>query len=249
MFKQSILAIGAHPDDMEQFAGGTLIHLVKKGHEVTIAPLTDGRCGTNSLSPEEIIEIRAKEQQKAAKIIGAKYVNLGINDGCVSYDLETAKMVAALIRKVNPSIIITHPTIDYMTDHAHTGQLVIWAVPEARHKNFEAGEKQPLKKHPYFYHTDPQGLTFADGQIARVNTVVDITETVDQKLEAFGAHKSQVDFLPNVVNAVDKTRRWAVIRGEQVGVSYAEGFSQNYLAQYPKRNILVELLLGKVFTL
>ena len=250
MSKESILAIGAHPDDMEQFAGGTLLHLVKQGHEVTVAPLTDGACGTKDLSVEEIIKIRAQEQKKAAQLLGVKYINLGIRDGCISYDLETTRKVVALIRKINPSIIITHPTVDYMADHAHTGQLVVWAVPEAGHKNFEVPTKKAAITHqPFVYHTDPQGLVYPDGQIAPVNTIVDITETIDQKLKAFGAHASQMDFLPNKMNAIDKTRRWAVIRGEQVGVAYGEGFCQNLLAQYPRKNILVELLPGKVYTL
>ena len=250
MNKQTILAIGAHPDDMEQFAGGTLRLLVKEGHKVTITPLTDGACGTKNLSAEEIIKIRAGEQKKAAGLLGAKLINLGIRDGCIEDNLETARKIAALIRDVNPQIIITHPTEDYMSDHYETGRLVIRALPEAGHKNFEAPTKSPnIKHHPYVYQTDPQGLTFADGQFSKVNTIVDITDTVEEKLKAFATHGSQIDFMPNVMNAVDKTRRWAVIRGEQVLVEYGEGFNQVLLAQYPRKNILVELLSGKVYTL
>lgn len=250
MTKESVLAIGAHPDDMEQFAGGTLRLLVKLGHKVTIAPLTDGACGTKDLSAEEIIKIRAGEQKKAADLLGVRLLNLGIRDGCIEDNLETARKIAALIRSVNPQIIITHPTEDHMSDHYETGRLVLRALPEAGHKNFEAPTKSPaIKHHPYVYHTDPQGLVLLDGQITRVNTIVDITETVDQKLKAFAAHESQMDFLPNTMSAVEKTKRWAVIRGEQVGVSYGEGFCQNLLAQYPRKNILVELLGEKVHTL
>src|SRR3990167_7652723 len=239
MNKQTILAIGAHPDDMEQFAGGTLRLLVKEGHKVTIAPLTDGACGTKDLTAEEIFKIRAKEQEKAAKILGCKLVNLGIRDGCIEDNLETARKIAALIRDETPQIIITHQTEDYMSDHYETGRLVIRALPEAGHKNFEAPTKSPnIKHHPYVYQTDPQGLTFADGQYSKVNTIVDITATIEDKLEAFAAHKSQIDFMPNVVNAVDKTRRWGVVRGEQALVEYGEGFNQVLLAQYPRKNIL-----------
>ena len=250
MNKQTILAIGAHPDDMEQFAGGTLRLLAKLGHKVTIAPLTDGACGTDDLSAEEIIKVRAQEQKKAAEILGVKVINLGIRDGCIEDNLATARKVAALIRDVNPQIIITHPTEDYMSDHYETGRLVIRALPEAGHKNFEAPTKSPnIKHHPYVYQTDPQGLTFADGQFSKVNTIVDITDMIEEKLKAFAAHESQADFMPNVMNAVDKTRRWAVIRGEQVLVEYGEGFNQVLLAQYPRKNILTELIGSKVYTL
>lgn len=248
---REVLAIGAHPDDMEQFAGGTLILLQKAGYKVTIAPLTDGACGSQELPAEEIIAIREKESQAAAKIIGAKYRNLGIRDGCISYDLETTRKVAGLIRDVDPLIIITHPIVDYMTDHAHTGRLVLWAVPEAGHPNFETPSDSPaIEGMPYVYHTDPQGLIGDDGQIVRVNTIVDIGAVIEQKLEAFATHKSQVGFLKTgQINAAEKTRRWAITRGQQVRIGFGEGFYQELLEEYPRRNILKEILVEKVFTL
>ena len=250
MAKETVLAIGAHPDDMEQFAGGTLILLKQAGFELTIAALTSGECGSKTLSPDEIVAKRLEEAKRGAKILGASYINLGIRDGSVEYNLENATKLVKLIREIDPQIIITHPTEDYMTDHWHTGRLVLWAVPEAAHPNFPADTKAPaIKMQPYTYHTDPQGLTDPDGQIARVNTIVDISEVVEQKLEAFSAHESQMGFLSSAMNAVEKTRRWAVTRGEQVRVAYGEGFYQQLHAEYPRKNILVELLPGKAYTL
>src|SRR3990167_4742085 len=153
-----VLAIGGHPDDMEQFAGGTLILLKKAGYKTIIAALTDGACGSKTASPHEIIEIRRSESEKAAKKLGADYINLGIRDGSIEYNLENTRKIAGLIRDVNPQIIITHPAKeDYMTDHWHTGALVLWAVPEAGHKNFETPSSSPvIEQQPYLYHTDPQ---------------------------------------------------------------------------------------------
>src|SRR3989344_687968 len=219
-----VLAIGGHPDDMEQFAGGTLILLKYAGCDISIA----------------------------AKLIGAKYINLDIPDGSLDYNLETTQKVAGLIRDINPDIIITHPVEDYMTDHFHAGRLVLWAVPEAGHPNFATASKSPaITKQPYVYHTDPQGLTDAKGQIVKVNTVVDISDVIEEKLKAFAAHKSQMGFLAhrNKPNAVEKTRRWAITRGEQVRTGFAEGFYQELAAEYPRGNILLELLPGKVYTL
>lgn len=244
--KMEILALGGHPDDMEQFAGGTLALLARDGHQVTIVPVTSGECGSHELDADAIVTIRQKEAPKAAEILGAKYRCLNIQDGCVSYDLETAKKFVGLIREIAPDIIITHPTVDYMTDHSHTGQLVLWAVPEAGHENFPANTKAPaIKKQPYVYHVDPEGLVGMDGQIVRVSTIVDISEVIDQKMEAFSAHKSQMGFPADE----EETKQWAVIRGRQVGVGYGEGFTQQQLDQYPKQNILRELLGQKVVTL
>lgn len=155
---------------------------------------------------------------------------------------------------LNPSIIFTHPTIDYMTDHAHTGQLVLWAVPEAMHPNFTVDLTVPaITDQPYIYHTDPQGLIGPDGQIVRVTTIVDVGETIEKKLKAFASHSSQMDFLKlktqGLMNAVEKTRRWAATRGQQVRVMYGEGFTQQLFEQYPRQNILKEILGVKVFTL
>ena len=161
-----VFAIGGHPDDMEQFAGGTLILLKYAGCDVTIAALTAGECGSKIVSGPEIKALRLKEASIAAKLIGAKYINLDIPDGSLDYDLKTAQKVAGLIRDVNPDIIITHPVDDYMTDHFHAGRLVLWAVPEAGHPNFPTPSKSSaITKQPYVYHTDPQGLTDSSGQI------------------------------------------------------------------------------------
>ena len=247
-----VFAIGGHPDDMEQFAGGTLILLKYAGCDVTIAALTAGECGSKIVSGPEIKALRLKEASIAAKLIGAKYINLDIPDGSLDYDLKTAQKVAGLIRDVNPDIIITHPVDDYMTDHFHAGRLVLWAVPEAGHPNFSTASKSPaITKQPYVYHTDPQGLTNAKGQIVKVNTIVDISDVIEEKLKAFAAHKSQMGFLAhrNKPNAVEKTRRWAITRGEQVRTGYAEGFYQELAAEYPKKNILFEILKDKVTNL
>ena len=246
-----VLAIFGHPDDAEQFCGGTLILLAEKGYEVTILALTAGECGSNEMSGEGIAAIRQKEALSGARKIGAKYRCLDIHDGCVSYDLETTRNLVAVIREIDPLIIFTHPTVDYMTDHSHTGQLVLWAVPESRHTNFTAPTKSPaIKQQPYVYHTDPQGLIGTDGKIVRVNTIVDISKVVEQKLEAFAAHESQMSFLEKQgKGAVEKTRRWAITRGQQVRVEYGEGFCQQLLEEYPRRNILKEILDDRVFTL
>lgn len=254
MTRKKVLAIGAHPDDIEEFCGGTLILLKQLGFNILIAVMTSGECGTSKLQAEKIVRIRQKEAKMGARKIGAKYTCLDIRDGCVSYDLETTKKLVRLIRKYSPQIIFTHPTKDYMTDHSHAGRLVLWAIPEATHSNFPANTKAPaLETYPHLYHTDPQGLIGPDGQIAKVNTIVDISKVIDHKLEAIAAHQSQVE-MPSaksgkVMQYVEETRRSAITRGNQVGVEYGEGFFQQLFEKYPRRNIIAELLKNKVFTL
>jgi LmbE family N-acetylglucosaminyl deacetylase len=249
-----ILAIGGHPDDVEQFAGGTLALLQEKGHEITIAAATRGECGSTTLSSEEIAKIRLEESEKAAKILGARFINVGLADGSVEYNLENTRKFVSLLREVQPDIIFTHPAKDdYMTDHWHTGALVMWAVPEAHHCNFKTQNDLPNLEGPvYVYQWDPQGLTTSDGQIAHVNTIVDISTVMEKKFKAFTAHASQIDFMPKSKDGLDTvgvTRRWSVIRGEQAGFVHGEGFMQVRHANYPKENILSQLLPDKVYTL
>lgn len=248
-----VLAIGAHPDDMEQFCGGTLLLLKKAGYDITIAPMTSGECGSHEHSAAEIVQIRQKEAREGARRIGADYRCLGIRDGSIPYDVETVSKVVSLIREVRPQIIFTHPTVDYMADHAHTGKLVLWSVPESKHQNFPAPtQASALDYQPWLYHTDPQGLIDMDGQIVRINTIVDITSVIEEKLHAFSAHESQLGFLKasqTGINAIEKTRRWAATRGQQARVEYAEGFCQQLLEEYPRHNILQDILKEKVFTL
>lgn len=254
MNSKKVLAIFAHPDDAEQFCGGTLILLKQKGYQILITALTAGECGSNKLKPSEIVIIRQKEAKLGASIIGADYQCMNIADGTVSYDLTTTKRIVKLIREYKPEIIFTHPIIDYMTDHSHLGKLLLWAIPETTHKNFQIDIKaKPLSKQPYLYHADPQGLIDASGQIVKVNRIVDINSVIEQKLKALSAHKSQMDFLTvknaSQINVIEKTRRWAITRGQQVRIKYGEGFSQQLLEQYPRNNILVQILKEKVFTL
>lgn len=254
MKNKKVLAIGAHPDDIEQFCGGTLLLLKQKGFQIKILVLTDGACGSQTLSDQEIKQIRKKEMEEGARLLGAEVECLGIRDGCVAYDLETVKRIVKVMREFAPSIIFTHPITDYMADHAHTGQLVLWAAPESTHHNFMVDSTaSPVPAYPAVFHTDPQGLIGTDGQIVRASTIVDITEVIDAKMKAFAAHESQMDFMKergkNDLDSVEMTRRWNATRGQQVRVMYAEGFTQQLLEHYPRQNILKEVLGEKVITL
>ena len=94
-----------------------------------IVSMTSGQCGSRDVGSEKIASIRFREAEKGAIKLGAQYDTLGIRDGQVSCDLDTAIKVVGLIRETRPKIIITHPPVDYMADHIYTSQLVHWAVP------------------------------------------------------------------------------------------------------------------------
>ena len=120
-----VLAVGAHPDDLEILCGGTLARFVQDGHEVVMCNATLGNRGSFEHTSEEIAEIRLREARRAAELAGAAHVTLGFTDGEVdASDDDQRTAIVDLVRDVRPDLIITHSTGDYMSDHDETSKLV-----------------------------------------------------------------------------------------------------------------------------
>src|SRR5580765_2680717 len=93
-----ILAVLAHPDDIEFLCAGTLALLADKGHHITIATMTAGDCGSIETSLEETARIRRSEAASAAAVIGAEYICAGFGDLCVFNDDSSRRRTTELIR-------------------------------------------------------------------------------------------------------------------------------------------------------
>lgn len=133
-----VLAVGAHPDDLELKCFGTLAKYVKQGHTVVVCTVANGSLGDYSIKPEELAEIRKKEATAAAEKIGATYIGLNINDLQVDGHSEyQQKKMAELIRQVKPDVIITHSPDDYMSDHVETSHLVFFSSFASSIPNYE----------------------------------------------------------------------------------------------------------------
>ena len=117
--KTDVLAIGAHPDDLELACGGTIAKLVKQGYKVALADATRGEMGTRGTK-----QIRTKEAETAAHILGAiTRRNLEIPDGNVEVNKENIRKVITLIRELQPTVLIIPHGVERHPDHAHTNQL------------------------------------------------------------------------------------------------------------------------------
>src|SRR5947209_14165263 len=112
-----VLAIHAHPDDIEILAGGTLALLAEAGHEITIATFTPGDCGSRELGAEEIAAVRRREAANSAARIGARYVCLEFRDLCIFSDGPSRRRVTELLRQTRPQVILTAAPVDYLCDH------------------------------------------------------------------------------------------------------------------------------------
>lgn len=216
-----ILALGAHPDDMELFCGGTLLKYKAQGDKVFIALTTSGNIGSNvHKSKEEIAAIREQEQLEAAKMYDAQVRFLGFDDEGLQDTSETRRAVLNAMRWADPDVIFTHFPGDPSTDHAVTSKLVSEMILSLPGKLVRADEPPIEKKPSVFFWDTAAGINFLP------EVYVDISEVVDQKVEALAKHKSQYAWMgvfePD--NLSDFCRTLAKFRGSQAGCQYAEGF-------------------------
>ncbi|HSM72145.1 MAG TPA: PIG-L deacetylase family protein [Anaerolineales bacterium] len=210
---QNILVILAHPDDPEFFCGGTLAKWAREGHHITYVLLTIGDKGFHDITPEDmtpenLVKLRKIEQQNAAKIIGVEAVHFLDNlDGYLVPDIDLRRDVVREIRRHKPDILVTcdpqtlfagyginHP------DHRAAGQVVLDAVfPAAGNKVFfpellAEGFEPHMPKEVWC------SLTM------QANTTVDITATLDIKLQAIFEHATQMQDIENLTERF-KSRR------------------------------------------
>ncbi len=218
---KSVLAVGAHPDDLEILCAGTLAKYVKQGVKVTMAIATDGRGGHMVIPPKELAEIRHREAESSAKIIGADFYWLGdYVDIMLFEDIETRLRFVELIRKVKPELILTHSPEDYHPDHRIVSRLMFDA-------SCVAGQKNVLTESPF--HPGVQGLYYFDtlsGVNFRPAEFVNVTDTFETKREMLACHASQVSWLKDH-DDVDMFQMMEALiraRGAQCGVIYAEAF-------------------------
>ena len=221
----NVLAIGCHPDDIEINAGGTLAKCVKRGDTVTMCVLGNGSAGHKVYSKEEIAAIRYEEAKSAAAIIGAEYINLDVDDMFLrqNYDL-LVKRVSDVIRKTRPDFIINHGPNEYMVDHSITNKIVFDATMAATvfHYPTDHPEYPVFNKFPPIFQMENTMLADSFPDI-----FVDITDTVDIKVQMYEQHKSQIEWLRVHDNhdLVECMLACNKLRGLQCGTGYVEGFT------------------------
>ncbi len=245
---KKVLAVGAHPDDIEFIAGGTLALLSQKGYEIHIATICSGNMGTKSYNPRDIAEIRFKEATESAKIIGASYESLGESDLRVIFDNRTRSKVVEIIRRTEPDIVFTNFPQDYMPDHEITADLVWDACFNASVPNYftdEANPAKPTDKVPFLYYGD--GIMGLDrfGAKIRLDFYVDISSVIETKEKMLMKHESQRSWLKDqhgMDEYILSMRKWSETRGKEAGVKFAEGFIQHKGHPFPTKNILEDII-------
>lgn len=222
---ESAMAIVAHPDDIEFSCAGTLARWAKAGARVSYVLCTSGDVGIDEpgMTHKKAAEIREAEQLEAAKIVGAaEVIFLREPDGLLQPTLELRKKLVREIRRFRPEAVIAgDPTIvwagnDYINhpDHRAAASAALDAIfPAAGQPNlFEELEQEGIKAHK------PRKVFVTSWGDADI--YVNITDSIDTKIAALRAHKSQMkDWDPE-----PSVKEWAAERAKGKEMIYAEGY-------------------------
>lgn len=210
-----ILAIGAHPDDVEFGCGGILIKEIQKGSLVKIIVCSLGEAGTNG-TPES----RKQEAINAAKIIGAEIEFLDMGGDChIQPNPENILKLTKIIREFKPEIVLTtelernqHP------DHFAVSQITQSACRYARYGGLSEVKDLPIHKvqNLYFY---PSRAEWGN----KPNIFIDVTNSIELWKNSMQAHESQMKTKAYLNLILNKTAAW----GASIGVAYAVGLWTN----------------------
>ncbi len=198
MKKMNILAIGAHPDDIEFGCGGSLIKYADRDHHLFLLIMTEGGLGAPN-------RIRKAEQLDAQEILGIRRIFWGnYEDTYLEVNKDVINQVENVITEIRPDFIFCHFPDDTHQDHRHLAQVVISATRYIRNVLFYEG--------PTTQNFDPQ-------------IFIDISDTLDRKTKALEAHRSQIE-KTNIENLtiIELARSTANFRGTQGRVKFAEAF-------------------------
>jgi bacillithiol biosynthesis deacetylase BshB1 len=174
-----IIAFGAHPDDVELFAGGTLAKMAGSGYRTGVVDMTQGELGTRGT-----VAARKQEARTAAEILGLSIrENLGLPDGNVQADPEARLKVIRVLRKYRPAVVLVHHWDDRHPDHANTSRLVTEAAHHAGLAKIKTGQ-QRFRPEALLYFMLPA--------YARPSFIVDVSGFAAQRTAAIRAYRSQL---------------------------------------------------------
>ena len=218
----NILAIGAHPDDLEILCAGTLALYAAQGHNVCMAVFTCGDMGDLKILPEELARVRKAESEAAAAIIGARLLWPGVMDEHLFPNEAQRRIMIDLMRESDPDVILTHSPGDYHPDHRYVSQLVFDSyfqkglphIPNQSQPACRFGETQ------VYYMDNIAGIGFLPAEY------VDITSVIETKRRMLRCHVSQFKAISELVHRdlEQLINTQSSFRGLGAGCAFAEGF-------------------------
>jgi bacillithiol biosynthesis deacetylase BshB1 len=222
--KLHILAIGAHPDDVELGCTGTLINHIRKGQKVGVLDLTEGELGSRGT-----VQTRYEEAQASARVLGLSMrANLQMADGFFSNDKEHQLRIIRILRHYRPELVLANSLADRHPDHGKAGRLIADACFFSGLRKIETeweGASQQAWRPKKVFH-------YIQDRFSEPDLIVDISSSFEQKMEAISCFKTQFfndssdepETYISTPGFLDKIRNRASQLGHRIGVAYGEGF-------------------------
>ena len=228
----SVIAIAAHPDDIEFVMAGTLRLLHEAGWQTHYLNLSTGNLGSTTMGPAETARVRRREAQAAAKVLGASWHAPFCNDLQIFYDDRSLRRLGAVIREAAPRVILTHAPQDYMEDHTTTSRLAVSAAFVRAMPGYRTTPaRRPTEVPVTIYHANPHGQRDQLRRRVPVGAYVDTASVHELKRRALECHASQRGFLDTTQGMDDYVRTmedFSLRMGRQSGrFRHAEGWRRH----------------------
>ncbi len=213
----SVLAIAAHPDDIEFGMAGTLFLLLGRGWKIHYFNLANGCMGAMHTDRTETARIRLSEAKAASVKLSAHFYPPICDDLGIFYQPEILAKVVAVVRMANPTIVLTHSPTDYMEDHETACRLAVSATFVKNMPNAFSDPALPACSGPVaIYHAQPHGNRTPLGEIVKPEMFVDIDSVMKRKRELLECHRSQQTWL-DVTQSMSSYVQTMVDYARQVG--------------------------------
>src|ERR1051326_4847185 len=192
----AVIAIAAHPDDIEFYMAGTLLLLGEAGWKLHYLNLASGQCGSVKWGAAKTRAVRRREARQAAARLGAAWHAPLCDDLEILYGLDLLRRLAALVRQTAPTIVLTHSPLDYMEDHTNTCRLAVTAAFARAMPNFRTlPARRAIGNEITVYHAMPHGLRDGMRRPVAPELFVDPGRVHAAKRAALTCHRSQKDWL------------------------------------------------------
>jgi LmbE family N-acetylglucosaminyl deacetylase len=196
----NIVCFGAHPDDGEVYAGGTLIKWAREGHRVLLVSLTNGDVGHHEIGGGALARRRLHEAQQSARIGGFSERILDHHDGELMPTMALRKEIVRIIREWGADIVLTHRPYDYHPDHRYAAMAVQDAAYMVMVPNF-CPDVDALRKNPVFLYMMDE---FTRPVAFRTDVAIDVGDVMDTKWAMLHAMDSQFyEWLPWMDGTLD----------------------------------------------
>jgi LmbE family N-acetylglucosaminyl deacetylase len=247
------LAMAAHPDDIEFMMAGTLLLLKRAGVEIHLCNLANGCYGSEIASKEETARVRALEAQASARVAGAVWHPSLFDDTQLFYDSASLAKVSAVVREIQPDLLLTTSRYDYMEDHEYAARLACSAAFNRCLPAYVTDPPRPSTNKPVaVYHALPHGLKDMMRRPVEPEFAIDIGEVMPLKREMLSQHASQKAWL-DATQGMDAYLESMAEVCREVGVryggcAYAEGWRRHNHMGYcapdfaPLQTLLADVL-------